>query len=136
MTCNRVEELLEAYTLGALDEAERLAVEQHLVGCADCRRLADALANAAALLPLALAAASPTSPPHGLRDRVLGAVAMPPAANGAQAVVASTRVDAAEDAARPSRGVSRLPAWRRVRGLAAVAAAALLVLTLAWGVRL
>ena len=69
-----VTEQLEAYVLGTLDVDERQAVEQHLAGCAECRRLAADLAAAVDLLPLALAAASPLQPPAELRRRVLSAI--------------------------------------------------------------
>lgn len=71
--CAAARERLEAYALGALDPSERAAVEGHLSGCADCRRVAEELAAIANGLPVALASASPLRPPPALRDRVLAA---------------------------------------------------------------
>jgi len=74
MTCDSVREMLEAYALGALEPAERAQVEAHLKSCAECRQMARALADDAALLPQALAYASPLLLPASLKNRVLDAV--------------------------------------------------------------
>jgi hypothetical protein len=73
--CQPTREMLEAYALGALDEDERAAIDDHLRTCADCRRLADELIETAHKLPLAVGAASPLQPPTTLKARVLGQVA-------------------------------------------------------------
>lgn len=109
-TCTWARERLHAYALGALEEDEARRVEAHLVGCGECRRLATELEEAASLLPVALAQASPLRPPASLRDRLVA------------------------EAGRRSRAPRR-PWWRprAALGLAAVALAALLV---TWNVRL
>jgi anti-sigma factor RsiW len=132
---------LEAYVLGALTADERHAVEQHLAGCAHCRRRADDLAAAVNRLPLALAAASPLRPPAALKQRVLGAVQGPAAAaigvqshpaDGNEQIHAGGAV--ADGIGATANAPSPSPArWRTV--VAAVAVVAL-ALALAWGVRL
>jgi anti-sigma-K factor RskA len=132
MDCSGISDQLEAYTLGALDAEERQTVERHLAGCADCRRLAEELAAAAHLVPLALAAASPQRPPADLKDRVFRSLQAPsmapqPAASDAANVDVATP--------RP-RILPVRPAWWRPRTLVAVAAILVLALSLAWSVRL
>ncbi|MGW7287328.1 anti-sigma factor [Streptomyces sp. NPDC054847] len=60
-----------AYALHALPRAEEAAFENHLAGCAPCRREADRLTPTAALL----AAAESLAPPADLRRRVLAQIA-------------------------------------------------------------
>src|SRR5580765_3309790 len=58
-----------SWTLGALDEPERLQLEQHLAeGCPECEAELARLADGLALLA---AAAPPVAPPAGLERRVL-----------------------------------------------------------------
>jgi hypothetical protein len=73
--CQPTREMLEAYALGALEDDERAAVDQHLRTCADCRQLAAELIETAHKLPLAVGAASPLRPPGALKARLLGALA-------------------------------------------------------------
>jgi putative transcriptional regulator len=56
------------YALGALDEAERLAVEAHLRECADCGSELLAFQRAASSLPRAL---SPAAPQPAVREQLL-----------------------------------------------------------------
>lgn len=68
MNCTQIEELLPAYALGALDPADRQAVEEHLQECPYCKPLAaEHLEAAAALASLAPSA----TPPAHLRGRIL-----------------------------------------------------------------
>ncbi|MDQ1007338.1 anti-sigma-K factor RskA [Streptomyces sp. V4I23] len=60
-----------AYVLHALPPAEEAAFENHLAGCASCRREADRLAPTTALL----VAAESLTPPADLRRRVLAEIA-------------------------------------------------------------
>ncbi|MGN9795992.1 anti-sigma factor [Streptomyces sp. OZ13] len=90
-----------AYALHALPLAEEAAFENHLAGCASCRREADELTPTAALL----AAAESLAPPADLRRRVL-------------AEIASVRQD------RPSPGARQRPR-RPQRGLRLAMAACL-----------
>ena len=86
MDCDRIKDLLEAHALGALDPDEQTAVERHLAGCPDCRRLAAAYAEIAHALPHALATASHTTVPPALKRRVLASIETAPAdaATGSQ----------------------------------------------------
>jgi anti-sigma-K factor RskA len=76
MNCEEAQELLDAYSLGALEKSEARRVEKHLARCADCRLLHLQAAETAALLALAapLRRASPT-----LRLRLRQRVAPRPA---------------------------------------------------------
>ncbi|MFI2372209.1 anti-sigma factor domain-containing protein [Streptomyces sp. NPDC018833] len=60
-----------AYVLHALPDAEEAAFENHLAGCASCRREADRLTPTTALL----VAAESLTPPADLRRRVLAEIA-------------------------------------------------------------
>src|SRR6266571_8688410 len=63
---------LSLYALGALDGAERLAVEKHLQECSACRRELEQLRGDLALLALS---ASGPNPPSRSRDRLMAAIA-------------------------------------------------------------
>jgi anti-sigma-K factor RskA len=65
-----VHELAAPYALDVLDEAERRRFEVHLDTCARCRDDVDGFRAAAAALAVA---APPSSPPEGLRGRILDA---------------------------------------------------------------
>ncbi len=68
MSSSHIEDLLPAYALGALEPAERQAVEKHLEECAYCAPLAmEQMETAAALASLA----PPAIPPAHLRSRIL-----------------------------------------------------------------
>ncbi|MEU1895940.1 anti-sigma factor [Streptomyces pristinaespiralis] len=97
-----------AYVLHALPPAEEAAFENHLAGCASCRREVDELTPTAARL----AATEAPAPPADLRLRVL-------------AEIASVRQD------RPSPGVPRRP--RRARQGLRPAVAACLAAAVALG---
>ncbi len=75
MTPHEMREDLEAYALGALDEAERRRVARHLAGCATCRSAVAGYESVLAELPAALAATATTAPDPAVLRRVL-AVAM------------------------------------------------------------
>lgn len=69
-----VRELLEAYALGALEPAERDAVDAHLPTCGACRAELDALADALGEVDFMIASIPAEPPPAPLRQRVLEAV--------------------------------------------------------------
>jgi hypothetical protein len=72
MTCqDPIQELLEAYVLGAVDPTERTQVELHLQTCADCQRLVSEYAEVASKLPQALAMASGLPLPPEIKTRIL-----------------------------------------------------------------
>ncbi|MDP9266762.1 MAG: anti-sigma factor [Acidobacteriota bacterium] len=68
-------ELLALYALGALPAAEQAELEQHLAGCATCRRELEVLRGDAALL--ALTTLGP-APPERSRARLVSALATEP----------------------------------------------------------
>lgn len=63
MNCSEIRPQLEAYALDVLDPRTRAQVAAHLETCVMCRREAEALRDAAAELPMALAQVSPLRPP-------------------------------------------------------------------------
>ena len=69
----RHRELLGAYALGLLDDAEAAELGRHLEGCEACRAEASELRAVAALLPEAEHGVA-TDPPPYLEDRVVDAV--------------------------------------------------------------
>jgi hypothetical protein len=71
MGCAEVRELLPEYAVGTLDAPSRTRIEEHLAGCAGCRKEADELAEGATALALALPA---PRPPGKLEDRVVEAI--------------------------------------------------------------
>lgn len=101
-------EALGAYVLGALDPAERQAVEAHLAGCATCR---DEVARLSALPQLL----GRLSPEEAEGDRLLPSPGLAPRIAAA----------AAEEAVRLQRQVRR---WRRATAAASAAAVLALVL--------
>jgi anti-sigma-K factor RskA len=104
-----------AYVLGALDDTERAAFEEHLAGCPACREEVDEMLPAVRALPVSV---EPVDPPPALRARIMAEVERE----------ASLLAAAGPEADRPpSRRRLRFPL--RVPRLvpAAVAAALLLV---------
>lgn len=73
MNCDEVEELLGAYALDALPDAEARGVRDHLATCEEHAVKARELRAMAAQLP---ALAEPAAAPSGLRARVLDAIAI------------------------------------------------------------
>jgi anti-sigma-K factor RskA len=80
MNCEEAQELLDAYSLGAVEKSEARRVEKHLASCPDCRLLHQQAVEAAALLALAapLRRASPALRLR-LRQRVAPRPALRPA---------------------------------------------------------
>jgi len=70
MTCDEIDELLAAYSLGALSPEERAAVEGHLATCARHATTLAELQDVVTRLPLAVAAQEPSPQ---LRSRILAA---------------------------------------------------------------
>ena len=73
-----VNELLAAYALDCLDEAEKVEVARHLAQCAQCQSELVAYQEVTALLPLA---ASPADPPPDLKARLMARVRDQPRPN-------------------------------------------------------
>ena len=68
MTHSHIEDLAEAYALGALEAEERLMMERHLETCSECASLLREHLEVAATLALAV---PPVNPPHHLRGRIM-----------------------------------------------------------------
>ena len=116
-----------AYVLGALDEVERAAFEEHLSGCPACREEVELLLPAAQALPVSV---DPVDPPPALKARIMAEVERE----------ASLLAAAGPEADRPG-GWDRRPERRRRRFplriprlVPAAVAAALLVVGIAIGV--
>ena len=71
MSCEETADLLALDAVGALEPAERAALERHVATCATCRPLAAQYADVASLLPAAL---EPVPPPARLRRRLMAQV--------------------------------------------------------------
>jgi anti-sigma-K factor RskA len=111
-----------AYVLGALDEVERAAFEEHLAGCPACRDEVDQLLPAARALPISV---DPIAPPPSLKARIMAEVERE----------ASLLAAAGPEADRPApQRRRRRFAWRVPRLVPAAVAAALLVVGVAIGV--
>ena len=112
-----------AYLLGALDETERAAFEEHLAGCPACREEVDQLSPAAQALPRSV---DPVDPPPSLKARIMAEVERE----------ASLLAAAGPDADRPPRAARRRlwPSLRIPRLVPAAVAAVLLVVGVAIGI--
>jgi len=112
-----------AYLLGALDDTERAAFEEHLEGCSECREEVAELRPAAWALPVSV---DPVEPPPALKSRIMAEVERE----------ASLLAAAGPEADRPPAPARRrrLPSLRIPRLVPAALAAALLVVGVAIGV--
>jgi anti-sigma-K factor RskA len=109
---------IAAYCLGALDEAERQAVERHLkAGCDECQRLLTEMLEVPNLLSFAV---EPQYPPRKLKERILAQIQPGKAGVPSAAEKAIDRIDeAAYRALQKSR--------RRWMGASAALAFALVI---------
>jgi anti-sigma factor RsiW len=119
----RWQDATAAYVLGALDEAERDAFEEHLAGCAACREEVEELLPAAEALPMSV---DPIDPPPSLKARIMAEVERE----------ASLLAAAGPEADRPPAAPARAPRFplRLPRLAPAAVAATLLVLGVAIGI--
>lgn len=139
MDHDTIRALLEEYVLAQVEPAERAQIEAHLPGCAECQQTVAAYRESLAQLPAVLAARSPHRLPEAVKHRLLQQLqptvaaplrtATPPAA---RAVPANYQP---QPAALPAPNFWARLRWQPMR-LALVGAALLLLLTLAWSVRL
>lgn len=140
MNCDDVRELLEEYALGLLTPEQQQQVAAHLVGCPDCSVIAQEYADQLATLPEALAAASPHQLPAAVKARLwqrletgatngMGSRLVPPTLPPGTPI--KPLLPTAE--MRPPQDLSL--GIRRLRWALAVATL-LLVLALAWSIRL
>ena len=112
-----------AYVLGALDDAERAAFEEHLAGCPACRAEVEELLPAVRALPVSV---DPVDPPPALKARIMAEVER----EASLLAAAGPEADRPPASARRRRRLSL-----RVPRLVPVAvAAALLVVGVAIGV--
>jgi hypothetical protein len=111
MDCDQIRELLEAYTLGALDAEEKTKVELHLAKCPDCRDLADDYAEVVSTLPQALAAASSLTPPPRLKTQLLETITT--LKKDTQAVTNERRVE--DETVNPFSDIPPAPLGGRVQ---------------------
>ncbi len=117
MTHAEAEELLGAYALDALPDAEARRLEEHLAGCPEHAAAAAELRTTQSLLALT---ADEVPPPPELRQRIRQAVAVNPSQ--------SPTVSAPARRVVPIRRASRMPRWAPRRAYLAVAAAVLVSL--------
>jgi anti-sigma-K factor RskA len=125
---NDIHDLLGAYCTDALDADERVAFEQHLRACAECRNEAADFREVLA----ALADAHPVRPPSSLEDAVM-AGALPAGRSDSEEPPApgtsepTTPADPVPDDPSVAAVTPLVPAWRRAAPwMAAAAAGALL----------
>ncbi len=114
LTHDQAEELLGAYALDALPDAETRQVEEHLAGCPEHAAAAAELRTTQSLL--ALTADDVPAPPE-LRQRIRQAVAVNPSQ--------SRTISGRPPVVVPIRRAFRRPRWTPRRGYLAVAAAVL-----------
>jgi anti-sigma-K factor RskA len=113
-----------AYVLGALDETERAAFEEHLAGCPACRDEVDQLLPAVEALPISV---DPVAPTPALRARIMAEVER----EGSLLAAAGPEADRPGGWARDS---ARRFSWRIPRLVPVAVAAALLMVGIAIGV--
>ena len=116
------EDATAAYLLGALDENERTAFEDHLAGCPACRDEVEHLLPAARALPISV---EPVDPPPALKARIMVEVERE----------ASLLAAAGPEADRPpARRRFRLPSLHVPRLVPVAVAAALLLVGVGIGI--
>jgi anti-sigma-K factor RskA len=118
------EDATAAYLLGALDENERTAFEDHLAGCPACRDEVEHLLPAARALPISV---EPVDPPPALKARIMAEVER-------EASLLAAAGPEADRPPRPARRRLRLPSLRVPRLVPAAVAAALLVVGVGIGI--
>jgi anti-sigma-K factor RskA len=119
ISCPDADLIAAALAVGSSDSTENAALDVHVAGCADCRRLAGEYLEAAARLPLSL---EPLSPPPDLRGRLMRAVYE-------EAALARAQAAAAKPASLWRRLWAATPSGRGFTLAAAVAAAAVIALS-------
>lgn len=114
MLHEQVDELIAAYSLGAVDDGEAAMVRRHLPDCSECQGTLLRMTEVVAVLPLSL---EEVDPPRELRDRILARVARADAGTSEVARVATPVPEP----------MGRLLFLRRVPSWAPVAVAAVLL---------
>ena len=118
------EDATGAYLLGAMDDAERAAFEEHLADCAACREEVEELRPAVRALPASVDA---VDPPPELKLRIMAEV------EREAALLAAAGPEADRPPAPARRGL-RLPTLRVPRLVSAAVAAALLLVGVGIGI--
>jgi len=118
------EDSTAAYLLGALDDTERTAFEEHLAGCAACREEVEELRPAARALPVSV---DPVAPAPELKSRIMAEVER-------EASLLAAAGPEADRPPAPARRGLRLPSLRVPRLVPAAVAAALLLVGVGVGV--
>jgi anti-sigma-K factor RskA len=131
---DEVDELIAAYSLGAVSDAEGAMVRDHLPDCPECQATLLRMTEVVAVLPLSL---EEVPPPEGLRERLLASASD---ASPRPAVMTASLGSDARSTSRPGAPAnhpSRFLSLRRVPSWAPVAAAAvLLVAMFGWNLSL
>lgn len=121
MNCADARALAGTYVLDAISESDREEMDRHLDDCAACRAYVAALSEAAGSLA---ALVPPQMPPAGLKERIFQA-----ALRTAGELPGSHARPSATSAGSDVPGGQR---WRRARGAAVRAAAAVAFVALGW----
>jgi anti-sigma-K factor RskA len=109
MSHEQFEEAIPLYVLGALERAERQALEAHLLtGCGACRTAMEEYRPVAAKLPFALAH---VPAPPDLKERLLAAIAQPAPARETSLLSGSPPREPAVGSREAPARRRRFPAW-------------------------
>jgi anti-sigma factor RsiW len=141
MDCDTIREMLEAYVLDALEPEERKQVEQHLAVCTECQRLLDEYNEVVASLPEVLAAVTPQQLPQGAKNRLLQkleAASLSSSADGDESRGSQPELTQPSAPVAPRQKSRYGSLWMRRRGLqlATIVFGLLLILSIAWSIRL
>ncbi|MEX0750768.1 MAG: anti-sigma factor [Dehalococcoidia bacterium] len=129
MNCQQADELIGAYALDALPDAEAAELRAHIATCANHAAQAVEMRALAARMP---ALVEPMQPPEGLRARILEAVREAPQAQTRNAAAPRSIVRGPRRAVRAARDTSR--GWRYAWGAVAAVLVAAIGGLLAWNV--
>lgn len=131
MNCHEVDELGAAFALGAVNDGERRAIEEHLGSCAQPHAEVRSALGAGRILA---ASTAPVAPGAGLRDRLMATVAVTPQEHRAPA--GSPGTPSRRTVIEPITPRRWLAGWRSpqlLRGLALGGVAAAVVLAVVAG---
>lgn len=120
----QVDELIAAYSLGAVDTAEAALVRRHLPDCVECQETLLRMTEVVAVLPLSL---EEVDPPRELRDRIMSGIA----ASGSVPTNRTLKVVADPERSGNLLFLRRVPSWAPV-----AAAAVLLAAMFGWNLSL
>ncbi|MFN2462297.1 MAG: zf-HC2 domain-containing protein, partial [Candidatus Dormibacteria bacterium] len=116
-THEQVDELIAAFALGAVEDAEATLVRRHLPECPECQDTLVRMTEVVAVLPLSL---EEVAPPEDLKSRVLARV------SGTAVSIPAGAADAEVQGLQPGEGkllfLRRVPAWAPVAAAAALLA--------------